>query len=147
MIMMKKIKKSNSIQMMSYHPRKHRNFDFPTLKNQTPGQLFVALQLKQIPLNFKTSCSNLKIRGLGKNGVKTFSIYASLSRYLILKRIVPRFFYDAIGCNSCRKGISKFPRIVILYLSFMNTTGVRLSHNLLKFNLGNFLTDYLRDTI
>ena len=37
-----------------------KNFDFLSLKNLSPGQFFT-----QISLNFKTSCCNLKIKGLG----------------------------------------------------------------------------------
>ena len=41
-----------------------QNFDFSGLKNLSPGQ-FWELQLTKTSLNFKTSCCNLKIRGLG----------------------------------------------------------------------------------
>ena len=38
------------------------NFNFLVLKDLSPGH---QLQLKKISSNFKTSCYNLKIRGLG----------------------------------------------------------------------------------
>ena len=42
-----------------------QNFDVLSLKNLPPSKFFGELQLMQISLNFKTSCCNLKIRGLG----------------------------------------------------------------------------------
>ena len=56
------------------------NFDFQGLKNLSPGQslkssLFEELQLTQISLNFKSSCCNLKIRGLGAKLSVAFPLF------------------------------------------------------------------------
>ena len=40
------------------------NIDFPSLKKIVTRSVFGELQLTRISLNFKTSCCNLKIRGL-----------------------------------------------------------------------------------
>ena len=62
------------------------------------GSVFGKLQLKQISLNLKTSCCNLKIRGLSK---KVF-LFMFLLRYFFSNRIVPHFFMwqDVIQHNS-----------------------------------------------
>ena len=39
---------------------------FSKFRNFVSGSIFGEPQLTQMSLNFKTSCSNLKIRGLGK---------------------------------------------------------------------------------
>ena len=52
-----------------------QNFDFLSLKNLSPGQFFRELQLTQISLNFKISCCNLKIRGLGAKLPVAFQLF------------------------------------------------------------------------
>ena len=50
--------------------------DFRSLKNLPPGHsVFGELQLKQISLNFKTSCCSLKIRGLGAKPCVAFLLF------------------------------------------------------------------------
>ena len=66
-------------------------FWFSKFKLFVSRLVFRELQFTQILLNYKTSCCNLKIRGLGKNHVRLFSICVSFLRYFILSRTVPRF--------------------------------------------------------
>ena len=44
--------------------RRSQNFDFPKFKKYVTKSVFREFQLTQISLNIKTSCSNVKIRGL-----------------------------------------------------------------------------------
>ena len=54
--------------------RRSQNFDFQSLKNLSPGH-FWELQLTQIWLNFKTSCCNLKIKGLEAKQCVAFLLF------------------------------------------------------------------------
>ena len=59
--------------------RRSQNLDFLSLKNLSSGQsVFEALQLTQIPLNFKDSCFNLKLRGLTAKAEFGFAIFLFL---------------------------------------------------------------------
>ena len=45
------------------------------LKKFVPRSVFGELLLKQIPMNFKTSCYNLKIRGMGAKLCVAFLLF------------------------------------------------------------------------
>ena len=61
--------------------RRFQNFDFLGLKNLSPGQFWGA-PLKQISLNLKTTCCNLKIRCLEVFG-KSYDVLTSESMHLV----------------------------------------------------------------
>ena len=52
-----------------------QNFDLLTLKNLSPGQFLGSSNSRRYHLNFKTSCSNLKIRGLGAKLCVAFLLF------------------------------------------------------------------------
>ena len=63
-----------------------QNIDFLRLKKFVSKSVFGELKLTQIPLNFQTSCCNLKITGLGaKLGVAflLFLIWQELRRFKV----------------------------------------------------------------
>ena len=67
-----------------------QNFDFLNLKNVSPGQFFGELQLTQVSLIFKSSCCNLKIRGLGTKLCLWLFCYFNCERtYDVLKSKSP----------------------------------------------------------
>ena len=53
--------------------RRSKNFDFISLNFFSPV-VFGELQLTQLSLNFKTSCCNIKIRGLGAKVYVAFKV-------------------------------------------------------------------------
>ena len=63
---------------------------FSGFKKFVTRSVFRELQLKQISLNFKTSCCNLKIRGLGAKLCVTFLFFFTFERnYDVLKSKSP----------------------------------------------------------
>ena len=62
---------------------------FSKFKKSVPKSVFGELQLKQISLNFKNSCSNLKISGLETKACVVFLLFLFLfilkSSYDVLK--------------------------------------------------------------
>ena len=70
-----------------------QNFDFPSLKNIRLQVSFGKLQLVQIPLKFKTSCCNLKIRDLEKTRWSFFLIMFHFGK------TEARFFWEKAWLN------------------------------------------------
>ena len=65
---------------------------FSKFKKFGNSSVFWELQLMQISLNFKTSCYNLKVRGLGSRSCGLF-FYFSFERYYdVVKSKNPCFF-------------------------------------------------------
>ena len=52
-----------------------QNLVFLSLKNSSPGQIFEHSKLTQISLDFKTSCYNLKTRGLEAKACVAFLLF------------------------------------------------------------------------
>ena len=65
--------------------RRSQNFSFLSLKKFISRSVFGELQLTQISINVKTSCSNLKIRGLEAKCVWLFYYFNFERNYDVLK--------------------------------------------------------------
>ena len=116
-------------------------------------------QLRQIWLNFKTSCYSLIIRGLGR---KLREVFLFMFHYpsvhfscFILIRTAPHFFMSRTLSNIThdRRRISKFSQQVFnhLWLLQWNVFSSLKKYWLLNlssamFKLGNFLTEYFWET-
>ena len=74
---------SNSYLKVTIQQKRHsQNFWFSNFKKFGSRSVFGELQLTQISLKFKTSCCNLKIRGVG---AKRFHYFNSEWNYKVLK--------------------------------------------------------------
>ena len=75
----------------------------------------------RIPLNFKTSCCNLKITGLGKKTCEDFFNLALIFEIFLSKQRFPSVFLrfscekTLLNITHDRKGNSEFPHPVFYY--------------------------------
>ena len=65
-------------------------------KKFVTGSVFGELQLTKISSNFKTSCCNFKIRGLGSNIVWLFKHFNFERNYDVLKSMSPSILWNKL---------------------------------------------------